>query len=199
MKTATSIISETVQVLNNLLKGRSDVFFTTSFGFQSELLFYVLANVEINAHCVFIKSPLAYGGIDRHKNYLLGKYSNLRFTEIDRTLWLQRELNGSDFLELDGESRSLICRNLKREPLVDFVNAFSMRIWISGIRRDQTEFRSSAEYIQQTDFGVTKVSPMLEWDRDLVIFLMSELGLMTNNEYLDLCKANSSLECGLHL
>ena len=193
------MLRSVIESLRFSLMGREDVFFTTSFGYQSELLFFFLQEARIPAGCVFIKSPLAVGGVEEQKEFLLSKYPVKDYFEIDRTEWVRSILNGRDFLELDDKTRQLICRSLKRAPLIDYIETNSMKAWVTGIRRDQTPSRETLHFMDVTDMGVIKLAPMFNWTTHQVSEIVKDLGLKTNNEYLDLCKLNDRRECGLHI
>ncbi len=191
-------VDNLIHCIELTLHDRDDVFFTTSFGYQSELLFYLLEKLNKKPKCLFIKSPLIKGDIEKHKSYILEKYCP-DFYEVDRNDWILERLNGESFLNLDQETRDSICKSLKRGPLIDFIETYDCGVWVSGIRRDQTDSRSSIKYIETTDLGVIKVSPMFSWSNFEVKNIMKLLDLKTNLSYQDLCKFNESRECGLHL
>jgi phosphoadenosine phosphosulfate reductase len=192
------MLQPVIEGLRFSLLDRTDVFFTTSFGYQSELLFFLMREANINADCVFIKSPLTVGGVQEQKDFLLAKYSVRDFIEIDRSEWVRSVLDGRDFLDLDEKTRKLVCRSLKRAPLIDYIETKAMKAWVTGIRRDQTPNRESSHFIDATDMGVIKISPMFNWTSLQVSEIVEFLGLKTNNEYVDFCKINTERECGLH-
>ena len=99
---------------------------------------------------------------------------------------------------LDSDRRESICRNLKRQPLLDYIKSNSFKIWISGIRKDQTEARGAIQFMSVTDLSVIKLSPLFAWSKNDVKDLMINNNLKVNAEYVDLCKFNESNECGLH-
>lgn len=57
------------------------------------------------------------------------------------------------FFTLDAGRRESICRNLKREPLLEYIKSKSFKIWISGIRGDQTETRGAVRFMSVTDLN----------------------------------------------
>ncbi len=193
------MLTPVLGALDFSLNGKNDVFFTSSFGYQSELLFFLLEELSVQAKCLFIKSPLSNGGIEEHKDYILNKYTNFEIHEIDRTEWTESQLKGRNFFEIADEERKTICRALKRGPLIDFIETHSMKTWVSGIRRDQTSSRSELNFIEITDLNVIKLSPMFLWRSQEVEFLTDVLKLKTNDLYQDYCKLNEKSECGLHL
>jgi phosphoadenosine phosphosulfate reductase len=192
-----ALIDRTLSALDFSLSGREDYFVTTSFGYQSALLFFLIAELGISPKCLFVKSNLASGGIDKQMDYIAGKY-DIDLHIVDRSWWLQNELEGSDFLSLDDKKRKSICRNLKREPLLDFIATSSSKIWISGIRKDQTDSRQAIDFMEVTDLDVIKLSPLYAWSKVEAKELILSNNLKINSEYIDLCKLNDSKECGLH-
>ena len=191
-------LEKTINSLSFCLDGRNDVFVTTSFGYQSSLLFHILREFDISIKCFSIISPLSYGGIDEQKDYILNKY-DIDLTEEDRTAWLNEQLEGRDFMMLEEEERRSICREMKRKPLIDFIKKNKFEIWISGIRRDQNENRKDIKFIEATDLDVLKISPLFSWTISDVREIMKASNLRTNDDYVDLCKLNSKMECGLHI
>lgn len=180
------------------MHGVENIFITSSFGYQSALLFFLLEKINIPVNCLHISSELSYGGVDEQKDYILSNF-DVSLTEVDRSSWLAEELNGRDFFSLDEFVRQDLCSRLKREPLQEYINLNNSEVWISAIRKDQTKAREAASFIKVTDFGVTKVSPFLLWTINDVNRVLKENNLRINTEYLDLCKLNEAEECGLHL
>ena len=101
-------------------------------------------------------------------------------------------------MSLEGERKKFICANLKREPLLDFIRKNSLKIWISAIRKDQTQSRAATQFMEVTDLNVIKVSPLYAWKKAEARGLILSHELSVNNEYFDLYKLNETKECGLH-
>ena len=191
------LIDKTIKTLNYSFSERDDVFFTTSFGYQSALLFALLSEAGITMNCLAIKSRLAYGGIDEHSE-MLNKNYNFNLTVVDRDDWLTNSLGDSHFLDLDQTTRRTICRELKRGPVTEFINRNDYGIWITGIRRQQTEKRRETRFMDTTDMGVVKIAPMASWGDEDVRRALAAFDLPANDKYVDICKLNDAKECGLH-
>ena len=147
--------------------------------------------------CLYIKSNLSERGVDEQMAYITNKFK-IDLNVVDRSNWLKNQLKGKDFFSLENDKRKYICRNLKREPLLDFIKKNSFKIWISGIRRDQTDARGKVRFMSVTDLSVIKLSPLFEWSKEEVKNLIIENNLRVNVDHYDLCKLNESKECGLH-
>lgn len=192
-----SLYEDTIASLEFSLKGRDDFFLTTSFGYQSSLLFFLLSEAGIVPKCLFIKSGLSIGGIQEQMDYITDRFA-VDLYVVDRTPWVDEQLKGRDFMDLDESERRLLCRSVKRAPLLEFIELNAMQIWISGIRKDQTQARETTNFLSVTDLSVIKLSPLFNWSRSDVKRLMHENSLRPNEDYFDLCKLNESKECGLH-
>lgn len=192
-------IDKCLDVLSVCLGQRADYFVTTSFGRQSALLIDLVTKVHTDVTVLSIQSQLSYGGVDAQRDWILKNYPNINLKLINRSLAAQKYLANREFFDLDEGERATLCRNLKRPPLQKFIQANAMDIWVTGIRHDQTLTRSRANLINTTDFGVTKIAPLIDWTTTEVHEAMKLLSLRQNEEYIDLCKINQSKECGLHV
>ena len=193
----TELVDSTLSALDYCLNGRDDFFLTTSFGYQSAILFFLFSELAVPIKCLFIKSPLSFGGIDHQIDYSVSKF-DIDVKVVDRSSWLHNELMGQEFLSLSSGRRKEICKNLKRGPLLEFIEAQSYKIWVSGIRKDQTKARNGVQFMEVTDLNVIKLSPLRAWSRKDVQNSIARNDLRINADYVDLCKLNESRECGLH-
>tara|TARA_B110000902_G_C14097406_1_gene509310 strand:- start:112 stop:585 length:474 start_codon:yes stop_codon:yes gene_type:complete len=156
-----------------------------------------MAELGVPVKCLYIRSSLSDRGIEEQLDYVTNNF-NIDLKVVDRSHWLESELRGQDFFTLDAGRRESICRNLKREPLLNYIKSNSFKVWISGIRRDQTDARGAVEFMSVTDLSVIKLSPLFEWSWLEVKNLIIDNNLRINADHFDLCKINDIKECGLH-
>ena len=69
-KSLVSTLNVTITALNHSLAGRDDILVTTSYGFQSALLFFLMQEAGVNAEYLYISSALAQGGIEQHRELI---------------------------------------------------------------------------------------------------------------------------------
>lgn len=89
----------------------------------------------------------------------------------------------------------------RQVKLVPFNKAFDdlkPDIWITGIRKDQTEFRQSLDIVTTTRRGVFKAAPLFNWSEIDLEGYLYENDLSTELDYFDPTKVLSNRECGLH-
>ena len=195
---AIKTIETTTEALHFALSNRSDVITTTSFGYQSALLFYLLDAAGIKHGCLYVSSNLASGGQAKLQDELDALFG-VNVTEVSRSDWVKEQLTGRDFLDVPEKEREALCSDLKKAPLKNFICEQGAGVWVTGIRRDQTKARQRAMFMSATDLGVVKVAPMFAWSKEDTRLILKACGLPVNNEYVDMCKLNSSLERGLHV
>ena len=89
-------------------------------------------------------------------------------------------------------------RQVKLDPFDRALAAHSPRIWISGLRREETEFRKTLDIVSVDKRGIIKVAPIFHWTEKDMEAYMAEHQLPTCKHYFDPTKVNDGRECGLH-
>jgi phosphoadenosine phosphosulfate reductase len=88
--------------------------------------------------------------------------------------------------------------NFKLEPFRRAMAQHQPRIWLTALRKEQTEFRQSLNVFTQDEKGVLKVAPLFHWkDAQLRDYLAAH-SLPNEDSYYDPTKALENRECGLH-
>ena len=64
---------------------------------------------------------------------------------------------------LPGDDPNLCCYIHKVDPMQRALK--DMKVWISGIRRDQTATRAQAKILELQDNGLVKINPLLNWTK----------------------------------
>ena len=72
------------------------------------------------------------------------------------------------------------------------------KVWISGIRREETEHRKSLDIVTIDNRGILKVAPLFYWSESEIEAYMAEHQLPSCKHYFDPTKIAEHVECGLH-
>jgi len=89
-------------------------------------------------------------------------------------------------------------RQVKLEPFQRAIHDLQPEVWITGVRRDQTDFRKGLDFVTRTNEGILKIAPLLKWtEADLDQYLDIH-NLPNEPDYFDPTKAVENRECGLH-
>ena len=87
---------------------------------------------------------------------------------------------------------------VKLEPFGRALDEFQPEIWLTGIRREETEHRQSLDIVSMDNRGIIKVAPLFYWSEDDVEDYMEQHQLPTCRHYFDPTKVHDGRECGLH-
>ncbi len=88
---------------------------------------------------------------------------------------------------------------VKLEPFNRALLEHDPDVWITALRREQTEMRDRMSLFQTSRQNMLKVCPLLDWrDVDIDAYLALHR-LPGGHDFLDPTKAEPHLECGLHL
>ena len=89
-------------------------------------------------------------------------------------------------------------RQVKLEPFDRAIAELKPKIWITGIRKDETAFRQNLDILSWDGRGMLKVAPIFYWSDADVQAYMDEHALPSCKHYFDPTKVAENRECGLH-
>ena len=87
---------------------------------------------------------------------------------------------------------------VKLEPFNRALGEFKPEIWLTGIRREETEHRKSLDVVSMDNRGIIKVAPIFYWSEEQVEAYMAAHELPSCKHYFDPTKVHDGRECGLH-
>jgi phosphoadenosine phosphosulfate reductase len=96
------------------------------------------------------------------------------------------------------EKHTEFTRIVKLEPFERGLAELNPKLWISGIRQTDTDFRRSLDVLSYDNRGILKVAPIFRWTEDDIAAYMAEHDLPSCRHYFDPTKVESGRECGLH-
>lgn len=101
--------------------------------------------------------------------------------------------------DVDDPMHETFTEQVKLEPIRRALRETNPDIWLTGIRREQTEFRKNLEVVtQDAPDSVVKVAPVFYWSEADMHAYLEEHGLPNETKYYDPTKVLSNRECGLH-
>lgn len=99
---------------------------------------------------------------------------------------------------VDDPAHEAFTEQFKLEPFRRAMSEMKPDLWLTAVRREQTEFRQNMEYVSKTATGAIKVAPLLDWTDAQMEAYLAEHGLPDEQKYFDPTKAEANRECGLH-
>jgi|TARA_B100000902_G_C27224359_1_gene871378 phosphoadenosine phosphosulfate reductase len=100
--------------------------------------------------------------------------------------------------EIDDPKHKEFTEQVKLEPFKRAMKEIKPDLWITNLRKGQTEFRNNIDIATETNEGLLKISPFYYWsDSDLETY-MNKHNLENEFDYFDPTKVDEKRECGLH-
>ena len=172
---------------------------TTSFGPNSAALLNMMVQVDRSVPVVWVDS-----GYNMRDTYVvaqqliesLGLNAQVYSPKVTAER-LNVMLGGIPSID-EPELHAEFTRVVKLEPFGRALSELKPKIWISGIRRDDNEFRKSLDVLSYDKRGILKVAPIFYWSDDQVDEYMQSNELPSCRHYFDPTKVESGRECGLH-
>ena len=87
---------------------------------------------------------------------------------------------------------------VKLEPFKRALRELAPAYWITGVRREETDYRRAMDVVSPGPANVVKIAPLLEWTEAQLNSYIDRHGLPSPMDYYDPTRENSHLECGLH-
>jgi phosphoadenosine phosphosulfate reductase len=171
---------------------------TTSFSPNAAVMLHMVSSIDASVPVVWIDS-----GYNLRDAYVVAerlmKELPLNMHIFTPTMTAERRtaLMGIPTPD-DPELHAEFTRQVKLEPFARAIEELKPEIWLTGIRRDETEFRKSLDILSWDNRGMLKVAPIFYWSEDEVTKYMEQYQLPTCKRYFDPTKVADHVECGLH-
>ncbi len=145
------------------------VTFSSSMGAEDQVITHMLAGIDKNPSIFTLDTGRLF-----YETYDLIEKTNKRYGIRVRIMFPDREkveqmvnTKGVNLFYHSVENRKLCCHIRKIEPLRRALKG--NKIWITGLRREQSPTRKDISLAQWDDAnGIIKVNPLLEWTEDQV-------------------------------
>ena len=173
---------------------------STSFSQNAAVMLHLVTSVDRNVPIVWVDSgynvPDAYRVAERLMKDLK---PHMQIYTPEMTAERRNAIMGGiphpdDTPELFKE----FTRQVKLEPFSRALEELKPKIWITGIRKEETDFRKGLDILSWDARGLLKVAPIFHWTADDMQRYMSEHQLPSCKHYFDPTKVAENAECGLH-
>lgn len=181
-----------------LAQGRPTIA-TTSMGRNAALMLHLVSQVDRTVPTVWIDT-----GYNLRDTYVVAERL-IRDLELDIRVYSplmtseRRNAIMGGIPTVDEEDRHReFTRQVKLEPFARALEDLQPEIWLTGIRREETEHRKTLDIVSLDDRGILKVAPIFYWSEADVEDYMQRHQLPTCRHYFDPTKVHDGRECGLH-
>lgn len=179
MKDFQEKLKVTIDTLEWAIDGFERIALACSFGKDSVTVLSLSRGIDPQIKVFMIKTGYGFEETERFKNKLKKEW-NLNLEETYPSMskdGLERKY-GKDIYSRDPE---LCCDILKVEPTRRYLK--NLDAWITGLRRDETEFRADLERIEVCKGLPAKINPIVDWTKEEVWDYIKTSGIPYNPLY----------------
>lgn len=99
---------------------------------------------------------------------------------------------------LNDPGHAAFTEEVKLEPFDRALRELGAKVWITGIRAEETRERAAMQPVSVARDGVIRIAPVLRWNARQMNDYLKRHGLPNNFDYFDPTKVDDKRECGLH-
>jgi phosphoadenosine phosphosulfate reductase len=172
---------------------------TTSMGRNAAVMLHLVAQVDPGLPTVWVDT-----GYNLRDTYVVAERLirdlalNIHVYSPQMTSERRNAIMGGIPTVDEEERHREFTRQVKLEPFDRAIADFTPEIWLTGIRREETEHRRTLDIVSVDSRGILKVAPIFYWSDEDMEAYMAAHRLPTCRHYFDPTKVQDGRECGLH-
>jgi phosphoadenosine phosphosulfate reductase len=173
---------------------------STSFAPNAASMIHVITQAEPSTPIIWVDSGYNVPDTYRAAQTIMAKLNPNMQIYIPQWTAERRNaiMGGIPHPDDDPEVHEEFTRQVKLEPFQKALEDLQPEIWVSGIRREETEFRKNLDILSWDNRGILKVAPFFYWSEEQIEDYMAEHDLPSCRHYFDPTKVEDGRECGLH-
>tara|TARA_B110000027_G_scaffold131190_1_gene155069 strand:- start:185 stop:2176 length:1992 start_codon:yes stop_codon:yes gene_type:complete len=171
---------------------------TTNFGPQEAVLLHMVKQVAANTQVLWIDS-----GYNMPQTYAFAEQmiKQLKLNLVVRTPAVsaaRRDAVMGGIPNIDDAAHAEFTQQFKLAPFKRAMEELAPEVWLTALRREQSQLRQQMHTVAHGPNGTIKVSPLLDWSLQDMQAYLTKHGLPDETRYFDPTKAEAGRECGLH-
>jgi phosphoadenosine phosphosulfate reductase len=188
------------EIVRWALQRSERVITTTSFSPNSAAMLHLVTQVKPDMPVIWIDSGYNMADAYRVAEQLIEQLKlNIRvYTPVITAERRNALMGGIPHPADDPELHAEFTRQVKLEPFQRALDEFKPEIWLTGIRREETEFRKTLDVVSWDNRGLLRVAPLFHLSAEDVQHYMEKYQLPSCKHYFDPTKVADNAECGLH-
>lgn len=173
---------------------------TTSFAPNSAAMLHLITEVDRSIPVVWVDSGYNVPDAYRTAETIMAQLKPNMQIYIPQLTAERRNaiMGGIPHPDDDPEVHEEFTRQVKLEPFAKALDDLQPEVWISGIRREETDFRKTLDILSWDNRGILKVAPIFYWSEEQLQDYMDTHQLPSCRHYFDPTKVEDGRECGLH-
>lgn len=190
--------AESIQIIDLAVNNGNRPITTTNFGPYEAVILHMVTQVKPDMPIIWVDS--GYNTRETYKvaEELIEHLMLNIFVYTPKVTAARCDSALGGIPEYDSEAHLEFTNQFKLEPFNRALKEQQPDVWITAVRREQTEFRLSMDVFDTGPNDIIKVAPVLHWKEQEMKNYLNDFNLPNVNKYFDPTKALTNRECGLH-
>jgi phosphoadenosine phosphosulfate reductase len=172
---------------------------TTSFGRNAAVMLHLVSEQDKSVPVIWVDT-----GYNLRDTYLVAErlirdlQLDLHVYSPEMTSERRNAIMGGVPTIQDEDLHEVFTRQVKLDPFARALREHNPEVWLTGIRKEETEHRQGLDIVSMDARGIIKVAPLFYWSEEDVEAYMAAHELPSCRHYFDPTKVHDGRECGLH-
>lgn len=171
---------------------------TTTFGDHSAVILHLVTRIIPDIKTIWVDTGYNSSATYRFSDKLMSELNLKVDVYTPEMTSARRNVLMKGIPEVGEPLHEEFTRQVKLEPFERAFREINPEVWITGVRKEQTEHRKNLEIVSWTTEGYLKVAPILEWTEEDLDDYLETHKLPNEPDYYDPTKGQENRECGLH-
>ncbi len=174
-------------------------FCSSSFCPFSAVTLHMATRVQPQIPVIWIDSGYGTAAMYRYVDEVTAQLGLNLYIVRPRRSRAHREAADGPLPEVGSPGHAAFTEEVKLEPFDRAVRELGGKVWITGIRAEETAERARMEPVSLARDGILRVAPVLQWNSRQMHEYLKRHHLPNNFDYVDPTKVEDRRECGLHV
>ena len=171
---------------------------TTSMGRNAAVMLHLVSQVDANLPTIWVDTGYNSSATYRFAEKLMNELDLKVDVYTPEMTSARRNVLMKGIPDVGEPLHEEFTRQVKLEPFGRAIREAQPEVWITGLRREQTEHRKNMDIVTRSKDGYLKVAPILDWTEADMNQYLEDNNLPNEADYFDPTKGQEGRECGLH-
>jgi len=171
---------------------------TTTFGDHSAVILHFVKSIIADVKTLWVDTGYNSSATYRFADKLMNELDLAVDVYTPEMTSARRNVLMKGIPEVGEPLHEEFTRQVKLEPFARAIREAQPEVWITGLRREQTEHRKNMDIVTRSKDGYLKVAPILDWSEADMNQYLEDHNLPNETDYFDPTKGQEGRECGLH-
>ena len=171
---------------------------TTTFGHHSAVILHMVTRIIPDIHIIWVDTGYNSSATYRFADKLMREQDLIVDVYVPQMTSARRNVLMKGIPQVGDPLHEEFTNQVKLEPFQRAFDETKPQAWITGLRREQTEYRRNMDIVTRIKSNCLKIAPIMNWTETDMEYYLKANTLPNETDYYDPTKVKEARECGLH-